>query len=163
MQHLPSAPARAAAFLELAPEERRRVLKALGLNRYSSFLVPMSSSEANIVCVSRFLRHPERVKFPDLRGVELSGLDLAEINWIRGDLSGADLRGCGLVRANLLFARLEDANLGGADLRGATLAETVWTGATVSGCRFGAGLGLGEAARRDLTARGGLFGLSDFG
>ncbi len=149
--------ANAARFLEQNVEMRLAVLRQLGLARYALFLAQMPRSEANIRCVIRFFAHPERVKFPDLKEADLAGLSLDGVNWIRGDLSGANLSGCSLVAADLLFARFVRANLEGADLRGATLDETVWTGAVVSGCQFGAGTGLTDRQHRELAAGGALF------
>jgi len=59
-----------------------------------------------------------------LRGLDLSGFDLAQ-----ADLRGADLRGTNLSQAELSGAHLERANLfkavlDGADLAGAFLYET---------------------------------------
>ncbi|AGY60260.1 pentapeptide repeat-containing protein [Gloeobacter kilaueensis] len=152
----------AARFLAQPAPDRLRTLQQLGLSRYSLFLTQMALTPANIVVAARFLGNPDRVKFPDLRGVELAGLDLSGVNWIRGDLSSADLHHCKLIRADLLFVRFDRANLSGADLGGATLNETRWSGTLVDGCHFGTGHGLTAAQRYDLQARGGQFAKGDF-
>lgn len=61
-----------------------------------------------------------------LRGVDLSGADLRDVDLICADLSGSDLRGVDLTgadlsRANLRGAKMDGANLSGADLSGASL------------------------------------------
>jgi uncharacterized protein YjbI with pentapeptide repeats len=144
-------------FLEQSPKDRLLVLKKLGLARYATIFTQMPLTEANLACVMRFFQHPERVKFPDLRAVELAGLVLDGVNFIRGDLSGANLRGCRLHKADLVFARLIRTDLREADLRGATLNETLWSEALVEGCQLGLGIGLTERQRRELSAGGALF------
>jgi len=144
-------------FLEQNPKDRLLVLRSLGLARYATFLAKMPLTESNIACVMRFFQNPDRVKFPDLRNVELAGLVLDDVNFIRGDLSGADLRGCRLLKADLVFARLVRTDLRDADLRGATLNETLWSGTRVEGCQLGRGIGLTESQRRELSADGALF------
>ena len=144
-------------FLEQNPRERLTILKRLGLARYATFLTQMPLTESNIACVMRFFQNPDRVKFPDLRAVELNGLVLDGVNLIRGDLSEASLKGCRLHKADLVFARLVRTDLREADLRGATLNETLWFGTLVEGCQLGRGLGLTEQQRQELSAAGALF------
>ena len=144
-------------FLEQDPQQRILTLKQLGLARYADFLTKMPLSEANVACVMRFFANPSRVKFPNLRGAELSGLVLDGVNFIRGDLSGANLRGSSLVNADLIFADFTKADLRDADLRGATLNETTWSGTLVNQCHSGTGIGLTNEQRRDLNNRGAKF------
>jgi uncharacterized protein YjbI with pentapeptide repeats len=144
-------------FLEQNPKDRLLVLRNLGLVRYGPFLAQMPLTESNVACVMRFLQNPDRVKFPDLRAAELTGLVLDGVNFIRGDLSGANLRGCRLHKADLVFARLVRTDLREADLRGATLNKTLWSGTLVQGCHLGQGIGLTEQQRRALSADGALF------
>jgi hypothetical protein len=143
-------------FLEQTPQERLRLLESIGLARYG-FLTKMPLNEANVACVMRFIGNRQRVKFPNLRGADLSGLVLDGVNFIRGDLSGANLRGSRLVNADLLFANFTAADLRDADLTGATLNETIWLGALVDGCRLGTGIGIADEQRWDLTSRGARF------
>jgi uncharacterized protein YjbI with pentapeptide repeats len=124
------------------------------LARYADFMLLMPNTAANVACVMRFFADPSRVKFPDLRGVELVGLALDGVNLIRANLTGAKLKGSSLVKADLIYAQLQDADLRDADLRGATLNKTSWVGARVAGCRLGVGVGLTEAQRQDLQQRG---------
>lgn len=144
-------------FLEQDPQQRLLTLKQLGLARYADFLTQMPLTEANVACVMRFFRNPSRVKFPNLRGAELSGLVLDGVNCIRGDLSGANLRGSRLVNADLIFADFTGADLRNADLLGATLNETIWLNTLVDQCHFGTRIGLTTEQCRDLKVRGARF------
>lgn len=145
------------AFLAQTPERRLHMLKSLGLGRFAPFLTKLSPSSANLNCVVTFLKTPDRVKFPPLRGADLAGLHLEGVNFIRADLTGANLQNCSLENADMIFARLMDADLRGANLYGATLNETIWTGARVEQCIFGQGKGLTTPQRRELTAKGAIF------
>jgi uncharacterized protein YjbI with pentapeptide repeats len=143
-------------FLQQNSQQRLVRLKKLGLGRYE-FLTKIPLTEANVACMMRFFQSPSRAKFPNLRGAELSGLVLDGVNFIRGDLTGAKLQGCSLLEADLIFANFTDADLRDADLSGATLNESVWFGALVEGCKFGAGIGLTQKQRSDLMALGAIF------
>ncbi len=149
-------------FLEQNAQQRLLTLKNLGLARYD-FLTQIPLTEANVACVMRFFTAPSRVKFPNLRGAELSGLVLDGVNFIRGDLTGANLRGTRLLEADLIFANFTKADLREADLRGATLNETIWTAALVEGCKFGTGIGLTNQQRSDLNLRGAIVEASENG
>lgn len=144
-------------FLSSSSDIRRQILDRLGLLRYAEFLLPLTLSDRNAICVERFLNAPDRVKFPQLQGADLSGLMLSEANLIRADLSGTNLRNAQLQNANLLFARAIAADFRGADLRGATFSCSNWTHALVEGCNFGCGNGLTAAQTRTLRERGALF------
>lgn len=133
------------------------MLKQFGLARYADFLTQMPLSEANLACIMRFFRDPSRVKFPSLRGADLSGLVLNGVNCIRGDLSEANLRGSHLINADLIFADFTRADLRDADLRGATLNETVWLDTLVDQCNLGTGIGLTDEQYADLKVRGAMF------
>lgn len=144
-------------FLEKDPQQRLLVLKQLGLARYADFLTQMPLTQANVACVMHFFSHPSRVKFPNLKGADLSGLVLDGVNLIRGDLTGAKLRGSSLINADLLFANFTGADLRAADLRGATLNETIWSGTLVDKCHLGTGIGLTHEQHTDLKIRGARF------
>lgn len=143
-------------FLEQSPPERLLTLTSLGLARYD-FLTQLQLNEANIACVMRFFKEPSQAKFPNLRGAELSGLILVNVNFIRGDLTGANLKQSCLREADLIRANFTGADLRNADLRGATVNETIWSAALVEGCNFGTGIGLTEAQKLDLQACGAIF------
>ncbi len=77
----------------------------------------------------------------DLRGIDLTGACLPDINLYRADLSGAilqhaDLRRACLLKTNLIRANLTAANLAGANLRRADLTGTVLIAAILDGVRF---------------------------
>jgi len=148
-------PTDARAFLAAIAIDRQRWLQAIGLGRYE-FLTRLAPTEANAVCVARFLGQPDRVKFPNLRGADLSGLDLRAVNFIRAKLHAADLSGSDLRDADLLFADLSAADLTGADLRGAALDRTVWAGSGVRGCDLRHARGLTPNQRQDLAHRGAI-------
>lgn len=147
-------------FLEQIPEQRLLILQGLGIARYD-FLTKIMLNEANIICVMRFLENPNKLKFPNLIGADLSGLVLDRVNLIRGNLLNANLQGTSLVNADLIFANFTSSNLSNADLRGATLNETIWLDADVNGCMFDKGIGLTDRQRKDLQIRGARFNASD--
>lgn len=144
-------------FLLQAPQERLLTLKQVGLARYANFLTKMPLTEANIICVMRFFNNSSRAKFPNLQNVDLSGLILNGVNFIRGDLSGANLSSSNLIDADLIFANFTNANLSNTNLQGATLNETVWDGAIVENCNFGTGIGITNQQRQELKSRGAIF------
>lgn len=144
-------------FLEQNPQQRLQILQQIGIARYADFLTQMTLNEANIICVMRFLENPQRLKFPNLVGADLSGLVLDEVNFIRGNLSGVNLQGSSLMDADLIFANFTQADLRNAILTGATLNETIWLDALVDGCNFGSGIGLTNSQRQDLQLRGATF------
>ncbi len=145
------------SFLEQTPQKRLLILKEIGLGRYADFLTIMPLTQANITCIMRFFSNPKRVKFPSLQGAELSGLVLDGVNFIRGDLSGANLSNSSLIDADLLFANFTQANLSNANLQGATLNETIWIGAKVTNCNFGAAIGILSKQRQELVSCGAIF------
>ena len=145
-------------FLSADRDRRSHILDHLGLSRFGDILLPMRASDSNIACVERFLSAPDRVKFPQLQGANLSGLRLDGVNLIRADLTGTNLRESSLQAADLLLAKAIAADFRGANLRGATLSRTVWSNALVDDCQFGAGNGLTELQMEELRGRGALFG-----
>lgn len=77
----------------------------------------------------------------DLHWLDLSGLDLRDVNFRGADLSCAYLSEAKLRRANLYGANLRDARLCGADLTGANLYEADLRGASLYGATlYGANL-----------------------
>ncbi|MBW4686562.1 MAG: pentapeptide repeat-containing protein [Komarekiella atlantica HA4396-MV6] len=143
-------------FLKQSPFQRLQMLKQLGIARYD-FLTKIRLNEANIICTIRFLQYPNKLKFPNLIGADLSGLILDGVNFIKGNLSEVNLQGSSLVNADLLFVNFTRANLRNADLRCATLNETIWLDTLVDECEFGAGIGLTKMQRQDLQRRGAKF------
>lgn len=142
-------------FLEQNSQQRLLILKQLGLARYD-FLVKIPLNQANITCIMGFFQAPNQIKFPNLRGADLSGLVLDGVNFIRGDLTGANFQRSRLLEADLIFANFTRADLREADLRGATLNETIWSEALVEGCYLGSGIGLSHQQRQNLKTRGAI-------
>ncbi len=146
-------------FLKQSPLKRLQILQTLGIARYD-FLTQMRSTEANIICIMRFLQNPNQLKFPNLVEADLSGLILDEVNLIRGNLSEANLQKSSLINADLLFVNFTRADLRNANLRGATLNETIWLDTLLAECQLGFGIGLTELQRKDLQRRGARFNSS---
>lgn len=143
-------------FLQESPSKRLQILQEMGIGRYD-FLTQIPFTENNVICLIGYFKDTKRLKFPQLRNADLSGLILDEVNWIRGDLTGANLRGTRLRNADLIFANFSDANLTEADLTGATLNETIWKNTRVAGCLLGSGIGLTQQQRQILLEKGGIF------
>ncbi len=72
----------------------------------------------------------------DLRGANLSGVQLFGSNLISANLSGANLSGADLYKARLINANLTGANLSGAKLAGAKLTLANLEGANMTGAIF---------------------------
>jgi uncharacterized protein YjbI with pentapeptide repeats len=109
------------------------------------------------------------LEYVNFRGADLTDADLSEANLsyakLNGaDLSGAYLEGANLHQANFNSASLALANLIAADVTGANftktnLTHTSWSNAKVSGAIFGDNIGLTEANKESLTAKGAIFSL----
>jgi hypothetical protein len=67
----------------------------------------------------------------DLRGADLQGHDLVQVNLSFADLSDAQLSGANLTQADLSHCRLHSANLSGANLTRANLSDAVLDSAAV--------------------------------
>jgi hypothetical protein len=150
-------PHTAREFLKSSIDRRVQILQDLGLVRYAKLLTQMQPSAGNITCVERFLSDPSRIKFPQLMGVDLTGLKLDGVNFIRANLTDANLTRCCFQDADLMFGNFLRANLSDANLRGATLNETKWADAIVSGCDFRGAIGLTLSQVGELRSRGGVF------
>lgn len=140
-------------FLQSSLQARQQTLLTLGIARYD-FLLKMRFHPANIACVAKFLNYPNRSKFPDLTGADLSELNLDGVNLIRGNLTNTNLQKSTLINADLLFVNFSHADLRDANLTGATLNETIWNGTLVDGCQFGTGKGLTDSQRQQLYQSG---------
>ena len=130
-----------------------KILQKLGIARYE-FLTKIVLNDANITCVKRFLQSPQKLKFPNLTGADLSHLILDKVNFIRGNLSQANLSHTSLIKAYLIFADFTNNNLKNANLQGATLNETIWVITSVENCQLQNNQGLTPAQRKDLQKRG---------
>jgi hypothetical protein len=72
----------------------------------------------------------------DLTGVILDGADFSD-SWIVASFRDASLKGAIFRRANVKTCDFSGANLTDADFRDAPLEATKWSGAILSGCKFG--------------------------
>ena len=97
----------------------------------------------------------------DLRGVELSHVDLRMANMRTVDLSGATLDHVDLAGADLSGGVLRRCRIESSDLSHALLAGADLTGATLRDCRCDAAL-LAEARLRDATLSGSCFDDANF-
>lgn len=98
----------------------------------------------------------------NLNGADLIGAKLRAANLNGAKLRGVQLRGDDLIGAQLRGAYLSGADLCKADLIGADLCEADLSGADLSladvtDAKFGAGIGLSDAAKQDLIQRGAIF------
>lgn len=90
--------------------------------------------------------------FKNLRGLDLSGLDLRKASLEGVDLTGANLERAVLKGANLQGANLTDVRLGRADLRAANLRETDLENAKLGGAKLsGADFTLADLRSADLA------------
>jgi uncharacterized protein YjbI with pentapeptide repeats len=143
-------------FLIQSAAQRLEILQSLGLERYRQLLCQLPISAANQRCLLTFLTAPTTVKFPQLIGANLQGLQLQGMNLIRGNFTAAQLQGCNLMFADLLFANFTDADLSHADLRDCTLHQTCWVGSIVVGCDLRGAKGLTGQQQQLLLAGGAI-------
>ncbi len=79
---------------------------------------------------------------PDLRGIDLSGLDLRDVNFVETDLSGSSLQDCNLSSAFVAHAFLEGVNLDRAllsetNFRDSYMPQASFESAELNGAKFG--------------------------
>jgi uncharacterized protein YjbI with pentapeptide repeats len=144
-------------FFEQSTSSKIVILRQYGLERYSQLLVQMVASSGNLRCLVNFFGQPDRLKFPQLQGTELAGLDLQGTNLIRANFTDANLQGCCLRSADLMFGNFTRANLTHADLSSCTLYETCWQDSIVINCIFFDTKGITPSQQQSLLARGGHF------
>jgi uncharacterized protein YjbI with pentapeptide repeats len=142
-------------FLEQSTSSKIVILRQCGLERYSQLLVQMTASSGNLRCLVKFFGQPDRLKFPQLQGTELAGLDLQGTNLIRANFTDANLEGCCLRSADLMFGNFTRANLTNADLSSCTLYETCWQDSIVIDSNFFDTKGITPSQQQSLLARGG--------
>jgi hypothetical protein len=87
--------------------------------------------QAKLSAHARWLAGDEDGVRLNLRGVDLSRVNLSGANLTRADLSGADLSGANMIRADLSGANMTRANLSGADMRWANMARADLSGANM--------------------------------
>jgi uncharacterized protein YjbI with pentapeptide repeats len=143
-------------FLSQSSPQRLEILQQLGLERYQQLLCFLSPTAANQQCLLRFFTNPQQVKFPQLQGANLSGLDLQGMNLIRAKFNNAQLVQCCLRSADLIFGDFSGANLTAADLRGCTINETQWYEAIVFHCDLRQTIGLTAQQQHSLQQQGAI-------
>ncbi|MEB3211640.1 MAG: pentapeptide repeat-containing protein [Leptolyngbyaceae bacterium] len=132
-----SAPTTLMAFLKNAP-------LLMGTAIALSVLVPSAATAENLDHLRQLLRTNE-CENCDLRGANLSALDLTDAVLTGSDLSDANLNRAILVRANLEGTTLRNTTLNGSDFRGANLRNANLSGAQSSNlCNAGFGAGVLE-------------------
>jgi hypothetical protein len=144
-------------FCEQSSPHKVVVLRQYGLERYSQLLCQLRPSSGNLRCLGRFFTHPDRMKFPQLQGTDLVGLDLSNTNMIRANFSDANLQNCNLQGADLIFGNFTRANLTQANLHGCTLNETCWQESIVIDCLLSDSKGIPLSQQQMLLTRGAIF------
>lgn len=97
------------------------------------------------------------MKFPQLQGTDLTGLDLSSTNMIRADFTAANLQNCNLQGADIIFGNFTRANLTQANLQGCTLNEACWQDSIVINCLLSGSQGIPPTQKQVLTAKGAIF------
>ncbi|MEY4519194.1 MAG: hypothetical protein RLZZ499_1793 [Cyanobacteriota bacterium] len=143
-------------FLSQPIPQRLNTLQNMGLERYHQLLCHLTFTEANYQCLRRFLIHPHQVKFPQLQGADLRGLNLQKMNLVRAKFNQAQLQGCCLRSADLIFGDFTGADLSNADLRGSTLNESQWHNAVVTRCDLRSTVGLTPQQQQLLRQQGAI-------
>ncbi len=133
------------------------VLRQYGLERYSQLLCQLQPSAGNLRCLGKFFTQPDRMKFPQLQGTDLVGLDLSNTNMIRANFTEANLQNCSLQGADIIFGNFTRANLTQANLQGCTLNETCWQESIVSGCLLSGSKGIPLWQQQVLLTKGAMF------
>jgi uncharacterized protein YjbI with pentapeptide repeats len=133
------------------------ILRQYGLERYSQLLCQLRPSPGNLRCLGKFFTQPERMKFPQLQGTDLVGLDLSNTNMIRANFTEANLQNCNLEGADIIFGNFTRANLTLANLQGCTLNETCWQESIVIDCLLSDSKGIPLSQQQVLLTRGAIF------
>jgi uncharacterized protein YjbI with pentapeptide repeats len=144
-------------FFDQSTPSKISILRQYGLERYSQLLGQMTASEENLHCLAKFLSQPERMKFPQLQGTNLVGLDLRGTNMIRANFTHANLQNCCLQGADIIFGNFTHANLTNADLQGCTLNEACWNESIVVNCNFSGTKGVLPSQQQLLLLGGAVF------
>jgi uncharacterized protein YjbI with pentapeptide repeats len=122
----------------------------------------LSNANLNVVYLSGANLNKADLSGANLSSAKLSGAVLYDANLSGADLigaklGGADLRIAKLSSALLYGANLCGANLKGADLIGARLNRADFNYSDLNGAKFGSNIGLSDAAKADMKARGAIF------
>jgi hypothetical protein len=144
-------------FCDRSASQKVVTLRQYGLERYSQLLCQLPATPQNLRCLGKFFTQPDRMKFPQLQGTDLAGLDLRNTNMIRANFTEANLQNCDLQGADIIFGNFTRANLIRANLQGCTVNETCWTESIVTDCILSYNKGLLLSQQRLLLTRGAIF------
>ena len=144
-------------FCDQSPPHKVVILRQYGLERYSQLLCQLKPSPGNLRCLGKFFTQPDRMKFPQLQGTDLGGLDLSNTNMIRANFTEANLQNCNLQGADIIFGNFTRANLTQANLQGCTLHETCWQESIVIDCLLSDGKGIPLSQKQVLLTKGAIF------
>jgi len=92
-----------------------------------------AAAVANAIAINGRLRLGQQGRRANLAGQDLRGRDLSSLDLRGADLSGANLRGCRIENLDLTGANLTDADLRGSRLEGLDLTDANLVGAWLSG------------------------------
>jgi uncharacterized protein YjbI with pentapeptide repeats len=144
-------------FCSQAHFSKTAILRQYGLDRYSQLLTQLQPVPENLRCLGMFFTQPDRMKFPQLQGTNLTGLDLSNTNMIRANFTDANLQDCNLQGADIIFGNFSHANLTKANLQGCTLNETCWQESIVTDCILCGSKGLPLSQQQILLTKGAIF------
>ncbi|MGL1890261.1 MAG: pentapeptide repeat-containing protein [Spirochaetaceae bacterium] len=97
-------------------------------------LLLKSIRENDIPTWNNFVKTSGKYFVANLNGINLSFLDLKEINLSGSKLIGANLEGCDLTRANLSRTKMMEANLTGTNLTKAIITNSYLKDSNLEGC-----------------------------
>ncbi len=144
-------------FCDRSSPQKVLILRQYGLERYGQLLCQLIPSPGNLRCLEKFFTQPDRMKFPQLQGTDLVGLDLSNTNMIRANFTEANLQSCNLQGADIIFGNFTRANLTQANLRGCTLNETCWQDSIVTNCLLSDSQGIPSGQQQMLLTKGAIF------
>jgi Pentapeptide repeats (8 copies) len=144
-------------FCDQSSPQKVMILRQYGLERYSQLLCQLRPSPGNLRCLGKFFTQPERMKFPQLQGTDLGGLDLSNTNMIRANFTEANLQNCNLQGADIIFGNFTRTNLTQANLQRCTLNETCWQESIVTNCILSGSKGIPLGQQQMLVTKGAIF------
>jgi Pentapeptide repeats (8 copies) len=144
-------------FCDRSLTQKVVILRQYGLERYSQLLCQFIPSPGNLSCLGKFFTQPNRMKFPQLQGTDLVGLDLSNTNMIRANFTDANLQNCNLQGADIIFGNFTRTNLTQANLQGCTLNEACWQDSIVTECVLVASKGIPLGQQQVLLTKGAIF------
>jgi Pentapeptide repeats (8 copies) len=144
-------------FCDRSHSQKVLILRQYGLERYGKLLCQLPPSLGNLRCLGKFFAQPDRMKFPQLQGTDLAGLDLSNTNMIRANFTDANLQNCNLQGADIIFGNFTRANLTQANLQRCTLNEACWQDSIVLDCILSGSKGIPLWQQQVLLTKGAIF------